>query len=85
MSVPNLYAVYSPEYQVVAGDVYNPPEFGCDYLEVWAHTKRQAVTLAGLWMRSMNRKHWHNWQWVGDNVSDGLPPWTGLKAKEIQC
>lgn len=76
MRVPDLFAVYSPPFE--SGGYYAPPEYGSDYLEVWAYTKRQAITMAGLLMRKMGCG------WVEANVSDGVPPWKGLKADRLK-
>lgn len=40
------YAVITPEFETHPSDDINPPEYGCDYIEVEAENKRDARLLA---------------------------------------
>ena len=68
--------VVTPEYES-GGDWYDPPEWGCDVVEVAAKTRREAITKGVKAMLTGNRKEY---QWCRDQRSDGRNPFAGVKA-----
>lgn len=74
------FYVVSPEYQTYGcADPPEPPEYGCDCVEVQARTKREAQILGVRQM--LKQRH----SWAEDNISDGRPPWKGIKVEEAVC
>lgn len=75
------YAVVTPEY-LIHNERYDPPEppeYGCDYLEVEAPTAREAKILAVCEWRKRPRRN----NYVARQLSDDCNPFTGLKAELI--
>ena len=75
------FYVSSPDYTTggYIGDPPEPPEYGADCVEVRAHTKREAIVLGVRLMRKQRRS------WAEENISDGRPPWEGIRAEEAIC
>jgi hypothetical protein len=75
-----VYHVFSPEH-MTAGSYgvydYDPPEYGCDVVEVETDSARSALLLG---VKEMQRQ---GMGWVQDNRSDGLPPWAGIKVERV--
>ena len=67
------YLIVTPEYETYYGD-YEPPEYGCDVVEVEASTKREAKVLGLRELRRTGSK------WILDGASDEHNPFTGLKV-----
>ena len=69
----------SPEHETHFGcaDPPEPPEYGCDVVEIEADSKRDAVIL-GVSMLLKDHK-----SWASMNRQDGLPPWAGYKVEEV--
>jgi len=74
------YYVISPEYSS-GGGAYEPPEWGCDCVEVEARTKREAVILG---VRKILREQGRG-SWAETNRSDGQSPFTGYRADLARC
>ena len=74
---PRAWMVVSPEYET-SGSMsgMEPPEPGCDCVEVKATSRREAIRLGGLEML-----HRFRWGWCAQNRADGSPPWKGLMAE----
>ena len=72
------YSVITPEVMFYAGsyDPPAPPEFGRDYVEVEANTKKEARVVAVREFR--NRKS----KWIEERRGDDLSPFTGLLVEE---
>lgn len=76
------YFVVSPGYESYGrpyGDPPEPPEYGCDVLEIEADSKRTALILG---VREMLT--WRE-SWAKDNRDDGLPPWAGYRVEEVEA
>lgn len=73
------YYVVSPEYKTSLGGAYEPPEYGCDCVEVEAETKREAVILGV--REALKQRH----SWAEDNRSDGQSPFAGYRAELAVC
>ena len=76
------YYVVSPEYESYRGssDPPEPPEYGCDVVEVEADTRHGAVT-AGVKkiMATQNRSY------AETSRSDGANPFVGYRAEVAIC
>ena len=75
------YYVVTPPYTTYFGNAataIDPPEYGCDVVEVEARTKREAKILG---VRELRRIHS---KWMEDQVSNGANPFTGLKAHDAE-
>lgn len=85
-----VYWVETPEYETYL-DYF--PEFGTgprgtvrDFLEVQAHTKRQAVSIAvNQWLAAGKEKYSYDPYYAVGRKQDGLCPWTGIRAEEAKC
>ena len=76
------YYVISPEYESAAGSYEppEPPEYGCDVVEVEARTRREAIALGvGELLKSRCRT------WPKQNREDNRSPWTGMRAEVAVC
>ena len=72
------YAVISPEYSYherVTDDGEGPWYPTCDYVEVEATSKREAITMAS---------HDRDWKWTKIARGDGVNPFSGVKAY-VEC
>lgn len=71
--------VITPEYERYPGSYYSfepePPEYGCDVVEVEAETKRKALVEG---VRELRRSRS---DWLRDQVGDNKSPFTGLKVE----
>lgn len=78
----NPYYVVSPESVTyfTCSDPPEPPEYGCDCVEVEARTKREAVILGvGKILREQRRSY------AETNRSDGRSPFAGYRAELARC
>ena len=74
-----LWYVVTPEYAKVVpilDDGGGPTEYGCDYVEVRAETKRKALVAAVRQFRAVPNG-WLQWHHEGN-------PFTGLKAEPVE-
>lgn len=74
------YYVVSPEYETYHGGGYDPPEppeWGCDFVEIEADSKRDALILGVREIMRTQKRH----SWAHDNQLDGKPPWAGYKVE----
>lgn len=74
------YLVVTPEYSD-GGSEYEPPEYGCDVVEVEAPTKRAAIIAGVKRMLAGSRRAF---PWVHYQRGDGCSPFTGVKAIEMR-
>jgi hypothetical protein len=72
------WLVFSP-YHYHRDSCYEPPEYGCDAVEVKAYTKREAIVLG---VKQMFKE---KMDWVINNRADGSPPFKGIKAEIMAC
>jgi hypothetical protein len=72
--------VVTPSYES-GGDYFEPPEHGADVIEVFAKTKRAAVTEG---VKRMLAASWRQFRWCRDARSDGVNPFKGVKAIEVE-
>ena len=79
--MPRWYGVTSPPFywtDVILEDGTGPTYREHDWLAVFATSARRAKVLAlRCWRR---RRH----QWVEDAMSDGVNPFTGMEAEQLQ-
>lgn len=73
-----LFHVFSPNYETHHATYVDPPEYGCDVVEVEAASERDALLLG---VQEMRRKRMG---WVDDNRSDGKPPWAGIRVEQVR-
>lgn len=73
------YYVVSPEY--ATGGYYEPPEYGCDCVEVEAETKREAVILG---VRKILKDD-PDKSWAGVNRQSEQSPFAGYRAELARC
>lgn len=76
------YYVISPEYGTkipILDDGSGPIEYGCDFVEVEARTKREALLIG---VRRMLRERR---SWALDQRSDGANPFVGYKVELARC
>jgi len=76
--VTRPYYVLSPEYPSGGGE-FEPPEYGCDCIEVEAKTKREAVRLGTRKLLESHRS------WPSTNRRDGSSPFVGMRAELAIC
>jgi len=69
------YYVITPQYTSMSYG-YEPPETGCDVVEVEANTKREAKVKG---LRELRKLHYGWINWYRDTDSN---PFTGLRAEE---
>jgi hypothetical protein len=72
--------VVTPEYGT-GGSEIEPPEYGCDVVEVDAPTRRAAI-LAGV--RRMLASSRREFRYCRDQRSDGANPFTGVRALPME-
>ena len=73
------YYVVSPEYEMYS-DQDEPPEWGCDVVEVEAGTKREAVVIGV--RRLLGSRHQ---TWPKLNRMDERSPFAGMRAELAVC
>lgn len=70
------YWVVTPVYTTYGPGQYDPPEYGCDAIEIYAPNKRAAKVEA---VRKMSG--WEKGHWVKDQRADEHSPFTGLRVQ----
>lgn len=78
------YYVISPEYSS-GGGAYEPPEWGCDCVEVEARSKREAVVLGVRKILTEARSRWRRDSYAASNRDSGSPPFAGYRAELARC
>jgi hypothetical protein len=77
--------VTTPTYsvhEVVLDDGTGPTYDVSDYEMVEANTRREAISIAvKMWLKEGNTKYWLTTNYCSQRKSDGLSPWTGIKAQ----
>lgn len=79
------FAVVTPEFdymEVIIGG-QGPVHNVYDYIEVEAETAKEAISLGVGYMLTHNYSDGDKYQYVHDQRSDGLCPYTGVKAEEL--
>lgn len=77
------WCVITPEHQTYDGG-FEPPEYGCDVIEIEAETKRDAIRLGVVEMLKGSRCGYRRWyRYCIDQRSDNASPYTGVWAEEI--
>jgi hypothetical protein len=79
MNKIKVYAVVTPEYVTYPSTAIEQEEYGRDYLEIEAFSKREAISIAV--------KEWLNEKrsYCKDQRQDNACPFTGVRAEEIVC
>jgi hypothetical protein len=82
----NPYYVISPEFETPGSsggwEMPEPPEYGCDCVEVEARTRREALRIG---VKRLLSEHPDGKSWASVNKMDNLCPYSGYKVELARC
>jgi hypothetical protein len=82
-NAPRWYGVSSPEYQTYSGDDLDPPEYGRDWMPVFATSKRRARVLALRAWRRRTPVNSHRRRCFVSEVESDASPFAGMIAEPL--
>lgn len=71
------FTIVSPEYCTYESNGIDPPEYGCDVVDIETDSKKDAIALA------LKTKEFEGW--IQEAKDNEISPYSGVKAMQMDC